>query len=331
MGTGGRIREICRMGRTGLLVAGLVILGSWLNGQEVKRYEVVATIGMIGDVAREVAGDRATVVYIVGEGVDPHLYTPTRGDVVKFRRADIIFYNGLLLEGRMTDILKNMKSRGKPVHSIADAIREKGAYPILPADEAFDPHLWMDLTGWVEATRVIAEILSEFDPPHAGGYVANAENYINQLQALDAYTREAVASIPEGRRVLVTAHDAFGYFGRAYGIEVRGIQGISTDSEAGLRDIEGLVRFIVERDIPAVFVESSISDRNVHALIEGAAARGHTLTIGGELYSDAMGPSGSYRGTYIGMIDHNVTTLVRALGGEVAEGGFQGKLERSGL
>ncbi len=291
-------------------------------------YEAVATVGMIADVVRNVAGERANVTNIVGEGVDPHVYTPTRRDVVLLRRADIVFYNGLLLEGRMGDVLRRMERRGTPVLAVAEAVKTAGDYPLLKEEEGLDPHLWMDVGAWKRVTRVVAARLAEFDPEHAAVYAANAERYLAELSELDSYVRGIVATIPKDRRILVTAHDAFGYFGRAYGIEVRGIQGMSTDSEAGVRDIENLIRLIVDREVPAVFIETSVSDRNVRALVEGARARNHRLRIGGELFSDAMGRPGTYEGTYIGMIDHNATTIVRALGGEAPEGGMRGRLGR---
>jgi manganese/zinc/iron transport system substrate-binding protein len=184
--------------------------------------------------------------------------------------------------------------------------------------EHTDPHVWMDVSGWLRAVPVVAETLAVYDPDHAEAYRANADAYIEKLEALDAYAKEVMATIPESQRVLVTAHDAFQYLGRAYNIEVRGIQGVSTESEAGVRDLEDLVDFIVERQIPAVFVETSVADKNVRALVEGTKARGHNVVIGGSLYSDAMGQPGSYEGTYIGMIDHNVTTITKALGGQAA-------------
>jgi manganese/zinc/iron transport system substrate-binding protein len=189
-----------------------------------------------------------------------------------------------------------------------------------------DPHVWMDVTGWMSAVQTVAEALSRFDAPNAATYRANAERYSAQLRELDAYARRVLASIPKEQRVLVTAHDAFHYLGRAYGIEVRGIQGLSTESEAGVKDIEDLVNFLAERRIPAVFVETSVADKNVRALVEGTRARGHAVRIGGSLFSDAMGATGTYEGTYIGMIDHNVTTIARALGGDAPEGGMNGKL-----
>jgi len=284
-------------------------------------YRIVCTVGMITDIVRNVAGDYAQVEGIIGEGVDPHLYKPTRGDVVQLSRADVVFYNGLLLEGKMTDVLVRVATTGKPVGAVTEAILGETDYLLEMDDgsEHTDPHVWMDVSGWLRAVPVVAETLAAYDPAHAEDYRANAAAYAEKLEALDAYTKAAMATIPEGQRVLVTAHDAFQYLGRAYGIEVRGIQGVSTESEAGVRDLEELVDFIVERRIPAVFVETSVADKNVRALVEGARARGHEVVIGGSLYSDAMGRAGTYEGTYVGMIDHNITTIVNALGGK-AEG-----------
>ena len=283
--------------------------------------QVAATIGMIADVVRNVAGEQAEVEGIIGEGVDPHLYKPTRADVVTLSGADVVFYNGLLLEGKMTDVLVQVATSGKPVRAITESILGDSDYLLEMEDgsDYTDPHVWMDVQGWLRGVDVIAGTLAEYDPAHGSGYRERAAAYKKQLEALDRYAKAAMATIPEGQRVLVTAHDAFQYMGRAYGIEVRGIQGMSTESEAGVRDLEELIDFIVERDIPAVFVESSVADKNVRALVEGARARGHEVIIGGELFSDAMGAKGTYEGTYIGMIDHNVTTIVKALGGR-AEG-----------
>lgn len=289
-------------------------------------YKISATVGMIADVVRHVAGERAQVDGIVGEGVDPHLYKPTTADIKGLQQADVVFYNGLMLEGKMGDVLVRVARSGKPVFAVTEAILEQGDYVMTDEANHYDPHVWMDVRGWMRAVDVITQGLSDFDPEGAEVYAAHAAAYRSQLEALDAYAREVIGSIPEERRVLVTAHDAFNYMARAYGMEVRGIQGISTESEAGVRDIEELVRFLVERKIPAIFVESSVSDKNIKALAEGARAQGHEVVIGGELFSDAMGVAGSYEGTYVGMIDHNVTTLARALGGEAPEKGFQGKL-----
>jgi len=289
-------------------------------------YQAAATVGMVTDVVRNLAGEKAMVEGIIGEGIDPHLYKPTRNDVVTLSRADIIFYNGLMLEGKMADVLVRVARRGKPVWAVTEEILGEEDYLLTDTENHYDPHVWMDVGGWMVATKVVARGLKEFDPANADYYEANAEAYLTQLKELDAYARKVLGTIPARQRYLVTAHDAFNYLGRAYGLEVRGIQGISTESEAGVRDIERLIDFLVDNKIPAVFVETSVSDKNVRALLEGAKARGHDLRIGGKLFSDAMGRPGTYEGTYIGMIDHNVTTIARALGGKAPAGGLNGKL-----
>ena len=293
---------------------------SLVSDGSIKPYKIVCTVGMITDIVRNLVGDYAEVEGIIGEGIDPHLYKPTRGDVIKLSQADVVFYNGLLLEGKMTDVLVGIASKGKLVKAVTEAILVETDY-LLEKDDGSaytDPHVWMDVSGWLRAIPVVAETLAAYDPENAEAYHSKATVYAEQLEALDAYAKVAMSTIPESQRVLVTAHDAFQYLGRAYGIEVRGIQGISTESEAGVRDLEDLVDFIVERQIPAVFVESSVADKNVRALVEGARARGHSVIIGGSLFSDAMGQAGTYEGTYIGMIDSNVTTITNALGGHAA-------------
>ena len=287
---------------------------------------VVATIAMIGDLAREIGGDRLRPEVLMGPGVDPHLYKPTREDIARMLRADIVFYNGLGLEGKMTDAFIRIARGGKPVYAVTELLPEEQRLEPAGAEGHYDPHVWMDPRAWSLAAALIAEKLAEHDSAGAETYRRNLASLQQRMQALDAYAERALASIPAQQRVLVTAHDAFNYFARRYGIEVLGIQGLSTESEAGLRRIQVLVGVLVERRIPAVFVETSVSDRNVLALVEGAAARGHRVVVGGELFSDAMGSPGTYEGTYIGMIDHNVTTITRALGGEAPQRGFQNRL-----
>lgn len=289
-------------------------------------YTVAATVGMIADIVSVVAGDNAEVVGIIGAGVDPHLYKPTSTDVKVLQSSDVIFYNGLMLEGKMGDILVRLARADKPVYAVTEEILNDSDYILTDEENHQDPHVWMDVQGWIKAVNAVAAALSDYDDANASDYRENASNYIAELEALDGYAKEKIASIPESQRVLVTAHDAFGYMARAYGLEVLGIQGLSTESEAGVKDIEDLVNYLVENSIPAVFVETSVSDKNIKALIEGAGAKGHDVVIGGELFSDAMGAAGTYEGTYLGMIDHNVTTITRALGGEAPEGGISGKL-----
>lgn len=289
-------------------------------------YQAVTTCGMVTDIVRNVVGEQGTVTGLMGEGVDPHLYKPTRDDVARLLKADVVFYSGLLLEGRMTDTFTKVATRGTPVFAVTELLEEKFLLEPEDAPGHADPHVWMDVAAWTRATEAVGEALATADRPHAASYKERAVAYQAELKKLDDYARSTLATVPKPRRVLITAHDAFNYFGRAYDLEVKGIQGISTESEAGLADVKQLVDFIVERQVQAVFVESSVSDKNIRALVEGCQNRGHTITIGGELFSDAMGAPGSYEGTYIGMIDHNVTTIVRALGGQAPEKGFQGKL-----
>ena len=288
-------------------------------------YRVVCTVGMVTDIVSRIAGDRAVVEGIIGEGVDPHLYQATRADIAKLLAADIVFYNGLMLEGKMADSLVKV-GRKRPVYAVTELIDEKKLLEPPEFAGHFDPHIWMDVSLWKAAAQMVAKTLTEFDRGGEDVYRTNAETLSRELDALHDYARRAIATIPKERRVLVTAHDAFNYFGRAYDIDVVGIQGISTESEAGIADINRIVNLLVERKVQAVFVETSVSEKNIRALCEGAASRAHQVTIGGSLFSDAMGRAGTYEGTYIGMIDHNVTTIVRALGGEAPAKGMQGKL-----
>jgi manganese/zinc/iron transport system substrate-binding protein len=260
---------------------------------------------------------------LLGEGVDPHLYRPTRADIARLLRADLVLYHGLGLEGRLRDAIGRVAASGRPVLAVGEAVPRDS---LIIEEGTPDPHVWMDPTLWGVAADAVAARLSALRPADAPAIQGNLAAFRAELAALESWARAAMATIPRERRVLVTAHDAFAYCGRRYGLAVEGIEGISTDSEAGVQRIRDLVDLLVARRIPAVFAETSVSDRNIRALIEGAAARGHRVALGGSLFSDAMGAPGTYEGTYIGMIDHNVTTIVRALGGEVAPRGFQGRL-----
>jgi manganese/zinc/iron transport system substrate-binding protein len=287
-----------------------------------KPIQIIATTGMVADITREVAGENAIVSSLMGEGVDPHLYKPTAADAKAIVSADMVFYSGLMLEGRMSDTFFKAARMGKLVYPVTELIDE--SFLLEPPEFAghWDPHVWMDVSAWSQAVDAVAVALCEQDEANCEEYKANATRYKAKLEGLHTYAISAIGSIPEHRRVLITAHDAFNYFGRAYGIEVVGIQGLSTESEAGIEDVNRLVNMLVDNGITAVFVESSVSDRNVNALIEGAAAKGHTVKIGGRLFSDAMGQTGTYHGTYIGMLDHNITTISTALGGNAPDGGF---------
>lgn len=286
---------------------------------------VVATTGMIADAARAVGGDLAEVRALMGPGVDPHSYRQTRTDILAMARADLVLWNGLYLEAQMEEFFEDLVRR-VPVIPVAEAIPDDMLVAHDDYQNRYDPHVWMTPVLWSYAVEATAKAMSEAAPDHADIFAANLEQYWEEIAAIGTYALDTLASVPERARVLVTAHDAFNYFGRAYGFDVVGIQGISTESEAGVNRISALVDMIVEREIGAVFVESSVSDRSIRALQEGARAKGHDLQIGGELFSDAMGEPGSYEGTYIGMIDHNATTIARALGGSAPERGFTGKL-----
>lgn len=269
---------------------------------------ILATTGMIADMLQHIVGDRATVEALMNPGVDPHLYKASQGDLRKIMDADYLFYNGLHLEGKLGGIF-GKQQRVKPVIPIGDGLPD-----LIPLNEdIYDPHIWFDVRLWRAATAVATRELSRLDGANAGYYQANARRYQQQLDSLDQWVRKQIRIIPERKRVLITAHDAFSYFGRAYDIEVKGLQGISTLSEFGLRDVSDLVAYIVARQIPAVFVESSVSDRSLKAVLAGVRERGGKVQIGGSLYSDAMGKAGTPEGTYIGMVKHNVRTIVEAL------------------
>ncbi len=295
------------------------------NQNQQQPYNIVTTTGMITDIVEQIAGDHASVTGLINSGIDPHLYQPTRSDIQSLMNADIVFYNGLHLEGKMTDAFERIAQQTKAFAVTAQLDRQQ----LLAPEEYegnYDPHVWMDPQAWGSAAKVIANALITHDPQNESSYTANLETLQSQIADLHQYALDSIASIPEDQRVLVTAHDAFSYFGNRYGFEVVGIQGISTESEAGVRDIERLVELLVTRKIRAVFVESTVSYRNIQALIAGAKGRGHDVIVGGELYSDAMGEPGTYEGTYIGMIDHNITIITRALGGQAPADGMNGKL-----
>lgn len=287
--------------------------------------KVVATIAMIGEPLARIAGENAVVTSLMGPGIDPHLYRPTRADIAALTRADLVLWNGLDLEAQMADALAKIATV-RPVVAVGEAVA--GPALLDDPDGRRDPHVWMDPTLWRAAIGRAVDALCDLDPRNAETYRARFAEYADELRRLEAYGDRVIGGIPDKSRVLVTAHDAFGYFGRRFGVEVHGIQGISTESEAGLKAIEDLVALLVDRRIPSVFVETSVSDRNVRALIEGAAARGWTVRVGGTLYSDAMGDAGTYEGTYLGMIDANLTVISQALGGNAPEGGMAGRLGR---
>ncbi|WP_181347958.1 metal ABC transporter solute-binding protein, Zn/Mn family [Thalassobacillus sp. CUG 92003] len=282
------------------------------GSSEDETIKVTTTIAQIGNAVEEIGGEHVEVVSLMGPGIDPHLYQATQSDLKKLQNAEVIFYNGLNLEGQMHEVFENMSDH-TPTVAIGDTLPDDVLREDMEDDNKTDPHIWFDIEIWKTAISNITDTLSEEDPAHAEAYQQNEEAYFEELDELHDYAKEQTANIPENQRVLVTAHDAFNYFGNAYDMEVKGLQGLSTDAEYGLADIQDLVGTLVSKNIKAVFIESSVSEKSINAVIKGAEKQGHNVTIGGELYSDAMGEDGTEEGTYIGMYRHNVDTIVKAL------------------
>lgn len=274
--------------------------------------QVTTTVGMLASLVDRIGGDRVRNTTLMGAGTDPHLYKTTPGDVKRLRSSDIIFYCGHHLEGKMADTLSKL-SRQVPSHAICEKVPTAELLHEEGSKDTVDPHLWFDVTLWARCAQHVEEALCTFDPEHAAQYRSRGAACAAELQQLHVWVQQQIATIPAEKRVLVTAHDAFRYFGRAYGIEVLAIQGLSTESEASLHKVNELVNLIVTRKVPAVFIESTVSEKNVRSLIEGCQANGHTLTIGGTLYSDAMGAADTDGGTYDGMVRSNVRAIVNAL------------------
>jgi len=318
-----------RLFRRGFLALSVLVLAfAIFTGParaETTPLKVVATTGMIADAARQIGGDHVEVRGLMGPGVDPHAYRQTRSDIVALTQADLVLWHGLYLEAQLEDFMRDL-AETQTVVAVAETLPRNLLINHDDYEDKLDPHVWMNPNLWARVVLNVRDALIAARPEVEATFAANAETHLSEIDGLAAYATKVLASVSADSRVLVTAHDAFNYFGSAYGYEVIGIQGISTESEAGLNRIETLVDMLVARDIRAVFVESSVSDRNVRALIEGAAAQGHEVKIGGTLYSDAMGQPGTYEGTYIGMIDHNVTTIARALGGNAPESGMNDRL-----
>ena len=306
-----------------LVGAGCDPKGKPLDASLGGKLNVVTTIGMITDIVKNVGGERVEVTGLMGPGVDPHLYKASAGDVQRLTSAQLIFYNGLHLESKMGDILSKMTGNTKTI-AVTNAV-DRSLLLMPPEFEGqYDPHLWFDVTLWMEAVGKVRDALSEFDSDNTLMYWSNAERYLAKLAELHEYVKAQVERVPPEQRILVTAHDAFNYFGKAYGFEVRGLQGISTATEAGIADVQELATFIAEKRIPAIFVESSVSSRSLQAVQAAVNAKGFDVKIGGQLYSDAMGNDGTPEGTYIGMVRHNIDTIVTALIGGVSASSMVG-------
>ncbi len=298
-----------------LLVLALILLAGCGPNQAASggKLTAVATTAQVADIVRNVGGDRVEVTALMGPGTDPHLYKATARDVERLSSADMVFYNGLELEGRMSEIFASMTGSGKTAVAVAEAIPKDQLRQPAQFEGKFDPHVWFDITMWIHCVDAVEEALIKADPEGAETFKQNAEAYRESLTALDKEVREMIADVPDGQRVLVTAHDAFGYFGHEYGFELEAIQGTSTVSEASVSQIRKLADLIAQRKIRSIFVETSVPQNTIEALQEAVKSRGWQVQIGGQLYSDAMGDDGTDEGTYIGMFRYNVRTIVEAL------------------
>jgi manganese/zinc/iron transport system substrate-binding protein len=292
-----------------ILVMCLVFTPAAIAAEPIK---IVSTIGQITNMVEEIGGERVAAQGLMGAGVDPHLYRASESDVRKLSEADIIFYNGLHLEAKMGEVFERM-SRSKKVVAVTEDVDDKELLGDPNFPDAHDPHVWFDVLIWTKAAEKIRDTLIAYDPAGKEIYEANAVRYLAELAKLHEYINGKAAELSKDQRVLVTAHDAFRYFGKRYDFEVVGLQGISTESEAGTRDVMKLADFIVARKVKAIFVESSVPERNIKAVKEAVKSRNWDVTIGGELFSDALGNKGTHEGTYVGMVEHNINTIVNAL------------------
>lgn len=274
---------------------------------------VVTTTTLITDLVTQIGGDKLNIQGLMGTGVDPHLYKASEGDVSKLVNADLIFYGGLHLEGKLVEVFEKMQSQNLQTISVSDALDPKTLIGSEYFASNYDPHIWFDVHNWELITAFVVEKLSEADPGNTAVFEENGKNYLEQLGALDAEIRATIETLPKEKRILVTAHDAFNYFGKAYGFEVVGLQGLSTATEAGVQDVQNLASFIIKKNIKAIFVESSVPRRTIEALQAAVNSKNHHVEIGGTLFSDALGTRGTPEGTYIGMFKHNVNTIVKAL------------------
>ncbi|EXG88032.1 ABC-type metal ion transport system, periplasmic component/surface adhesin [Clostridium sp. ASBs410] len=277
------------------------------------KLNIVATTTMLADLVSSIGGERVTVNGLMGPGIDPHLYQASAGDVSLMQKADVVVYNGLHLEGKMGEIFENLSNRGSEVICIEKGLDESRLLAWEDDNSIHDPHIWFDVSLWKDAAKTVAKGLTDADPDGKADYEANLDAYLKELDETDTYIRGRADELPEKYRVLVTAHDAFQYFGKAYGFEVRGLQGISTDAEAGTADVSDLANYIVERQIKAIFVESSVPPKTIEALQAAVKAKGFDVSIGGELYSDSLGDAQSGAGTYILTVKANIDTIVNAL------------------
>lgn len=277
------------------------------------KYNVVTTTTLIADIVKSIGGEFLNVKSLMGPGVDPHLYKASAGDVKLMQNANMVIHNGLHLEGKMGDVFENIEDSNKLIFAVSDNIDESKFVDFVTNPGNYDPHIWFDVELWKEAAIRVTEGIKSLDSEHVEEYDKNLQSYLKELDELDKYIKKRVEELPEEKRILVTAHDAFNYFGKAYGFDVRGLQGISTASEAGTLDVRKLADFIVEKEVKAIFVESSVPRKSIEALQEAVKAQGFNVEIGGELYSDSTGDTGTDAETYIGTFKANIDLIVDSL------------------
>ena len=298
--------------KKGLLLLVITLIASCKNDKPINgKLNVVSTTTMITDLVKNIGGDMINIQGLMGSGVDPHLYKASEGDVTKLVNADIIFFNGLHLEGKLVEVFEKMTNK-TPV-ALAEELNKSTLIGSDYFASNYDPHVWFNIDYFKQFAHKVTAVLSEKDPTNAASYLENETQYLAKLNALQATINSTINTLPEDKRILVTAHDAFNYFGKNYGFEVVGLQGLSTATEAGVKDVQRLAAFIIEKGVNAIFVESSVPKRTIEALQAAVKSKGHEVTIGGTLYSDALGNAGTIEGTYIGMFEYNVNTIVNAL------------------
>jgi len=296
-----------------LLAVSFALVSCKKDTKENGKLNIVTTTTMITDLVKNIGKDHINIQGLMGSGVDPHLYKASEGDVTKLVNADIIFYNGLHLEGKLVEVLKKMGNKTKTPIALAEEIDKTTLIGSDYFASNYDPHVWFNIHYFKQFAEKVATVLSEKNPENATKFQDNKNAYLAKLDALQKTIETTIETLPKEKRILVTAHDAFNYFGKNYGFEVVGLQGISTATEAGVQDVQKLATFIIEKQIKAVFVESSVPKRTIEALQAAVNSKGHDVKIGGTLYSDALGNAGTVEGTYIGMFEYNVNTIVNAL------------------
>lgn len=296
-----------------ILFTAFLILSCKSKKQDNGKLNIVTTTTMITDLVKNIGGDFVNIQGLMGSGVDPHLYKASEGDVTKLVNADIIFYNGLHLEGKLVEVFEKMGSKTKTPIALAEEIDKTTLIGSDYFASNYDPHVWFNIEYFKQFAKKITKVLSEKDPKNLVNYIENEKQYLAKLEALQKSIKITIDTLPVEKRVLVTAHDAFNYFGKNYGFNVVGLQGLSTATEAGVQDVQKLAAFIFEKNVKAIFVESSVPKRTIEALQAAVNSKGHKVEIGGTLFSDALGTDGTVEGTYIGMFRYNVNTIVNAL------------------